>query len=151
LILINEGEALGAIESTCPKSGDFPMAAKTQTTPAFPVAPSLADVQKFFSDTARMQAQAYSALMRYQIEMLGFLKHRFEQDVKLVDDLTESKAFNDAFDVVTDFMQNAATQYTAEAGKVASLGSKLSSETARRVRKQASEMVEDLAAKTVVG
>jgi hypothetical protein len=125
------------------------MSAKIQATPAFPATPSLADAQKFFSDAARMQAEAYRALMRYQIEMLGFIKHRFEQDVKLVDDLAESKAFNDAFDVVTDFMQNAATQYAAEAGKVASLGSKLSAETARRVRRQAGEVIDDLAAKTV--
>lgn len=125
------------------------MSAKSAEALSFAATPFLANGQKFFLATARLQAQAFRGAMRYQIEMLNFLRHRCEQDVKLVDDLVTSDEFNDAFDVVTDFMQNAATEYTSEVGKVASIGSKLSSETAKRVRKQADEMVEDLAAKTV--
>jgi hypothetical protein len=111
--------------------------------------PSLADSQEFLSQAARLQAQAYRAVMRYQIEMLDFLKHRFERDVKFLDDLAASAELHDTFDVMTNFIQNAATEYAAEAGKVATIGSKLSSETARRLRKQASGMVEGLAARSV--
>ncbi len=82
--------------------------------------------------------------MRYQIEALAFLKHRYEQDVKFVDDLVGSDEFNDAFDVFTTFMQNAATEYATEASKVINISSRLAAETARQVRKEAEEAVEDM-------
>ena len=52
--------------------------------------------------------------MQYQIEALKFLKHRYEEDVKLANELVASNEFNDAFDVVTTFLQNAATEYATE-------------------------------------
>lgn len=109
-----------------------------------PSLPFVANGQKLALATTRLQAQAFKAAMRYQIEALGFLKYRFEQDVKLVDDLAESNEFNDAFDVFTTFMQNATTEYATEASKVISIGSKLASETARQVRKEAKEVAEDI-------
>jgi negative regulator of replication initiation len=111
--------------------------------------PFIANGQKLFLASARLQAHAFGAAMRYQIEMLGFLKHRYEQDVKLVDELVSSDEFADAFDVVSVFMQNAATEYTSEAGRMASIGSKLGSQTARQMRRQANEIVGDVATRTV--
>lgn len=107
--------------------------------------PYVANAQKFALGAARLHAQAFKAAMRYQIEALTFLKHRYEMDVKLVDDLLAGDEFNDAFDVFTTFMQNAATEYATEAGKVASIGSRLASETAKHVRKEAEEAAEDIA------
>jgi hypothetical protein len=98
----------------------------------FPATPALGNGQKFFLAAARLQANAYQALMRYQIETLGFLKHRFEQDAKLAEDLVASDEFNDAFDIVSNFVENATSDYAAEVGKVASIGSKLASETAKK-------------------
>lgn len=122
----------------------------SETSPfAIPSMPFVAGGQKLFNAAAQLQAQSYRALMRYQIEMLGFLKHRCEQDVKLVDDLVASDQFNDAFDVVSNFMQNAASEYTAEAGKFAAIGGRLASETAKRVRKEADKVIEDAAASSV--
>jgi hypothetical protein len=111
--------------------------------------PVVAGGERFLLETARLQAQAFKAAMRYQIEMLSFLKHRYEQDVKLVDDLVSSDEFADAFVVYSDFMRNAAVEYSAEAGKVATIGSRLASEMAKDVRKGAEETVENLAASTV--
>lgn len=128
------------------KSTAFPSA-------AFPSAamhlPTVAGGERFLQETARLQAQAFKAAMRYQIEMLSFLKHRYEQDVKLVDDLISSDEFADAFAACSDFMRNAAVEYTSEAGKVATIGSRLASDMAKRVRKGAEETIEDLAASTV--
>jgi hypothetical protein len=97
----------------------------------------------------RLQAQAFRAAMRYQIETLAFLKHRYEQDVKLMDDLAESVELNDAFDVVSTFVQNATAEYATEAGKIASIGSKLASDTAKRLRIQAEATIGDMAAQTI--
>ena len=75
--------------------------------------------------------------MRYQIETLAFLKHRCEQDVKLVDNFVGSGEFIDVFDVFSNFMQNATSDYTAEAGKIAAISSKLASKTAKHLREEA--------------
>jgi hypothetical protein len=109
-----------------------------------PILPFVANGQKLALAATRLQAQAFKAAMRYQIEALGFLKRRFEQDVKFVDDLAGSNEFNDAFDVFATFMQNAATEYATEASKVISIGSKLASDTARRVRKETEEVADNI-------
>jgi hypothetical protein len=111
--------------------------------------PIVEDGQKFVLAAASLQAHAFKAMMRYQIETLAFLKHRYEQDVKLADNLIAGSAFNDAFDVLSSFLQNATSEYAREAGKVAALTSKLASETARHVRNEAETAIEDMAAKTV--
>jgi hypothetical protein len=111
--------------------------------------PYLAQGQKLALATVRLQAQTFRSAMRFQIELLGFLKNRFEQDVKFVDELVASSELNDAFDVVADFMQKATAEYASEAGKMASIGSKLTSEAARKMREQAKDAVEDLAAATI--
>lgn len=111
--------------------------------------PTPQNVQKLVFAAASTQAHAFKAMMRYHIETLAFLKHRCEQDVKLAEDLMAGSEFNDAFDVLSTFLQNAASEYATEAGKVATLTSKLASETARRVRKDARTAIEDVAAKTV--
>lgn len=105
--------------------------------------------QKFFLAAASRQVHAFKAMMRYNLETLAFLKHRCEQDVKLADDLISGPEFNDAFDIFAGFLQNATSQYVSEAGKVATLTSRLASETAKRVREEARTAIEDAAAKTV--
>ncbi|MCO5065282.1 MAG: phasin family protein [Rhizobiaceae bacterium] len=115
---------------------------------AMPSSPYIANGQKLFHATTQLQAHAFKALMRYQIETLGFMKRRCEQDMKLMDDLASSDEFNDTFDIVSNFVQNAASEYSAEVGKFASLGSKLASETAKRVREETDQTIEDIAAAT---
>jgi hypothetical protein len=109
----------------------------------------LAPGQKYALATADLQAQTVRAAMRLQIEMLGFVRNRLKQDIKLVDDLVESDAFNDAFDVVCEFAQNAAMEYTSEAGKMALVWSRITSEAARGFRKQSNDALEDRAATTI--
>ena len=110
--------------------------------------PMVENGQKVVLAAASLQAHAFKAMMRYHIETLGFLKHRYEQDVKLAGDLIDGAEFNDAFDIFSTFLQNATLEYATEAGKVAGLTSKLVSETAKRVHKEARTAIEDAAAKT---
>ena len=121
----------------------------TQPDPFAATAPMTANAQKFMFSMAHLQAQGYKAMMRYQIEALSFLKHRYEQDVKLADNLAAAADFNDAFDVYAGFVQNAVTEYSSETGKMANIGSRIASETARRVRKETDAAIEDMAAQTV--
>ena len=69
--------------------------------------------------------------------------------MKLMDDLAASDEFNDAFDVVSNFVQNATAEYSTEAGKIASIGSRLASETAQRMRKEAENNIGEMALQTV--
>jgi|APTNR8051073442_1049403.scaffolds.fasta_scaffold97326_2 hypothetical protein len=123
--------------------------ASTQPDPFAASGPMVANAQKFLFSMARLQAQGYKAMMRYQIEGLSFLKHRYEQDVKLAEDLVASADFADAFDVYAGFVQNAVTEYSSETGKMANIGSRIASETARRVRKETDAAIEDMAAQTI--
>lgn len=105
--------------------------------------------QKFIRATAALQAHSIRALLRMQIEGVSFLKRRFEDDLKLLDKLTAGDEFVDAFDVYVNFLQNATSDYASEVGKFASIGAKLASETAGRVRKEAETTIDDMAAATL--
>ncbi|WP_246225972.1 phasin family protein [Chelativorans xinjiangense] len=109
---------------------------------------SIGDGQQFVQAAAWLQTHTFKAIMRYQIEALSFLKHRLEQDVKLIDDLTASSEYNDTFDVFGVFMQNAASDYSAEAARIATIGSRLASETAREARKEARATIDGMAVGT---
>ena len=122
---------------------------KTESQAVLSALPGMAESRKFLLAAVRLQALGFQAAMRYQIEALSFLKHRCEQDMKFADALVADDEFKDAFDVCVTFMQNAASEYAAEAGKVAQIGSRVASETARRVSKQAAEAIDDVAAQTV--
>ncbi|MBE1711421.1 phasin family protein [Mesorhizobium japonicum] len=111
--------------------------------------PMVENGQKVVLTAVSLQAHAFKAMMRYQVETLTFLRHRCEQDIKLADDLIGGPEFNDAFEVVSTFLENAVSEYVTEAGKVATLTSKLASEAAGLVRKEARTAIEDIAAKTV--
>ena len=54
-----------------------------------------------------------------------------------MDNFVGSGEFNDIFDVFSNFMQNATSDYTAEAGKIAAISSKLASKTAKHPREEA--------------
>ncbi len=112
-------------------------------------APGAANVQKFWTAVARLQANAMKATLRYNVEALDFVKHRMEKDIKLFDDLSSSDGMKDAFDVYAGFMEGAFAEYSGESSKLASLGSRIASETASEVRREADAVIEDMAASTV--
>ena len=89
------------------------------------------------------------AALNYQVETLGFIRRRLEQDIKLLDDLVPDDGIADPVDVFGVFFQNAASDYAAEASKVAALGSRLVRDAARQVRSEAETVIDDMAARTV--
>ena len=119
---------------------------KPEWTPSALTLPMYASSPQFLLVGTRLQAHAYKAMMRYQIEALSFIKHRYEQDVKLI---VASEELDDAFDVCSGFWQDAMSDYAIEVRKVAAIGSELASETAKRARKETTTTIEDMAARTV--
>ena len=101
-----------------------------------------------FMAVSRMQAKFIQSALRYQHESLGFMRHRLEQGVKLFDAILAEEETADAFDVISNYVEEAVNDYAAEAAKVASLSSKLSSEAARSLRKETRKAMADSAVKT---
>lgn len=101
--------------------------------------------QQAFLALGRLQGHAFKSMMSYQIEALTFLKHRYEQDMKLLDDLNASKEIDDAVHIYTDFFQNALSDYSKEAGKMANIGSKFATDTADRIQKETEALADELA------
>jgi len=106
--------------------------------------PSMANGQNFALTIARLQGYAFTSMMRYPIEALGFLRHRYEQDVKLVDDLIASDDVKNALDIYTGFFEKALADYSKEAGKVATMSSELASEAGKRMEKEAGTIARDV-------
>ena len=114
-----------------------------RTEPFAQVTPMLSNSQKALFSAVRLQAQAYKAMMRYQIEALSFMRHRLEEDVRLVDEIATAHDLGNAFEIYADFLQQTVSEYSDEASKLANLGSKLASETARQVRREAETTMEE--------
>jgi hypothetical protein len=112
-------------------------------------APGPAELQKMAFAAARLQAHAFTSILRFQIEALMFMRHRLEQDMRLAESLARSIDFSDAFDMFAQFAQNAATEYSDESGRMAEITAKVASDAARKVRRETRGAIEDMAASTV--
>lgn len=97
---------------------------------------------------ARLQADAYKAMLKWQIESLGFLRHRYEQDVKLIDELIASPEPGEMLSTYSRFLHNALDEYSKETVKTANYGSKVASDTARGIRAEAEKISGDIMAAT---
>lgn len=111
--------------------------------------PGPVEIQRMVFATARLQAHAFSSILRFQLEALTFMRRRLEQDMRLAESLARSSDFSDAFDMFAEFAQNAATEYSDESGRIAEVTAKVASDAARKVRRETREAIEDLAASTI--
>jgi hypothetical protein len=107
---------------------------------------AMATGQKFVFTMARLQGHAFTAMMRYPIEALGFFRHRYEQDMKLVDDLVATEDVNNAFAIYADFFEKAVADYSMEASKVATMSSEIASEAGKRMQKETDTIAKDVTA-----
>ncbi|MCA1444489.1 hypothetical protein I6F07_30770 [Ensifer sp. IC4062] len=112
--------------------------------------PAMADGAKYLLSMGRFQAEAMRMTLRYQVEMLNFLKHRREQDLKLLEDLLSPDHVNETFDVYCCFWQNAFLDYSDEAARLAEIGSDVAAETAKQVREEQELLTKDMAGQTVM-
>jgi len=83
--------------------------------------PLLADGQKAAFALARMQGQALRAVMEYQMEALSFLRHRYEEDLRLFDDIAGTDELKDVMQVYNRFCESAVKEYAQEAVKLAGM------------------------------
>jgi len=76
-------------------------------------------------------------LLRYQVEGLSFLQHRFQRDIKLMDDVIAAEKTNDTLDVIGDYWRDAVSDYAKEIGKTLAINARFASDTAGIVREEA--------------
>ena len=119
----------------------------TKNDSFFSAEPFMMNGQKLMFSMARMQGHAMRAALQMQVEAMSFLKHRYEQDLKLVDDLTGSDGFSDAVNTYSQFLQETVTEYSDETGKIAEIGTRVASDTAKRAREEAEAFSEEIAAR----
>lgn len=112
--------------------------------------PVMADGAKYLLSMGRFQAEAMRVTLRYQVEVLNFLKNRREQDLKLLEDLLSPDHLNETFDLYCSFWQNAFLDYSDEAARIAEIGSDVAAETARQVREEQELLTKDLAGQLVM-
>ncbi|WP_331376813.1 hypothetical protein [Sinorhizobium chiapasense] len=121
-------------------------------TPPLPTQswPVMADGAKYLLSMGRFQAEAVRMTLRYQVEMLNFLKSRREQDLKLLEDLLSPDHLNETFDLYCSFWQNAVLDYSDEAARIAEIGSDMAAETAKQVREDKELLTKDMAGQLVM-
>jgi hypothetical protein len=103
--------------------------------------PMASNLPKMIQASTRMQAQMFNNCMKYNIEVLNFLKHRIEQDMKLVEKVTTTEDTGKAFQAYMNFWQSAVREYTDEAGKLAAINS----DAAEKIEREAKTIRDDMA------
>jgi hypothetical protein len=96
----------------------------------------------------RLQANAIKATLKWQMETMDFVKRRFDQDVKLVDDLIEAREPRAILTSFSDFLQTAVDEYSRETLKAVNLGTELVSDSTEEIRQEAQVIVDDVAIAT---
>lgn len=123
----------------------------TQTSPTAPQAELLqAAANGPLMFMARLQASTYKAALKWQIESLGFLRHRYEQDMKFIDELLATPEPGEALSAYSCFLQNALDDYSKEAVKAANYSGKIATDAAREIRSEAEKVSENMMTATVV-
>lgn len=112
------------------------------TTKAMPQMPGLGSFvpQAFESWTTLFapQARMAEAMLKQNIEMLDFLKARFERDRAMLEDLANAKDQAQAATLWEDFWQRMLTDYSVETNKLAATATEIA-ETALRSATEESE------------
>ncbi|WP_343079429.1 phasin family protein [Ostreiculturibacter nitratireducens] len=94
-------------------------------------------VTEMMSTMAKMQGHMFDALMRQNIEMLDFMKERFERDRKLMSQLASTEDPTEASKLWAEFWQKAAKDYSEETSKMTGMLAEVTSDTVRRMNEEA--------------
>jgi hypothetical protein len=98
----------------------------------------------------RLQAGAYRSMLKWQIEQMTFLRHRYEQDLRFVDDLIDAPEPGEMLSATSCFLQNALDDYSREAVKAATFSGKLVTDAAHQLRAEAERISDNAMTATVV-
>ena len=89
----------------------------------------------------RMQSTAFDAVMRQNIEMLDFLKARFERDRRLAGEIAKAEDATEAMALWQSFWQKAVEDYGGERGRLATKMQKAAGDAVEQARTDAEQLV----------
>lgn len=104
-------------------------------TPQFGEVPQ--QVTDMMATMTRMQGHMFDTVMRQNIEVLDFLKARFERDRALMGELAGAEDPGTASKLWSDFMQQAMSDYSEETGKLTGMMAELTADAVRRMNDEA--------------
>ena len=91
----------------------------------------------FMTTVVKMQGHMFDALMKQNIEMLDFVRTRFERDRALVAKIAATEDPVESQRLLGEFWQKAVSDYTDESGKMTGMVAELTSDAARQMRDDA--------------
>lgn len=91
---------------------------------------------------AQVQGAAVSAFTKCNLELLEFVKTRFEEDRKLASSLRTSQDATELFEHCSEFWRKAIADYSSEANKLAVLNTRLAGELAEKTGAAAQAVIE---------
>jgi hypothetical protein len=115
-----------------------------------PQLPAAVDGRMFLLPMEHFQAASMQAMLRYQIEMLTFMKNRTEHYMRFWEDLLESDYARDGFDLYCGFWRDALQDYSDEAERLTRIGARMAAQTAKQVRDDQEELTEEVATQMVM-
>jgi hypothetical protein len=71
-----------------------------------PSSQMLMNTENFMMSLARLNGLALQSILRMNVEAMSFVKHRYEQDVKILDALVKCEGINEAMNTYTQFMKD---------------------------------------------
>ncbi len=116
----------------------------------WPQVPAPVDGRMFLLSMGHFQVAAIQAMLRYQIEVLTFMKNRSDHDMRFLEELLASDYARDGFDLYCSFWRDALQDYSDEAERLTRLGSQMAAQTAKKVRDDQEELTEEVATKMVM-
>lgn len=120
------------------------------TSRFWPQLPTAVDGRMFLLPMAHFQSAALQAALRYQMEMLNFMKNRTEHHMRFWEDMLGADYARDGFDLYCAFWRDAFQDYSDQAERLTRVGSDVAVETAKQVREDQEELTEDVARKMVM-
>lgn len=105
--------------------------------PAFPNLPSVDGWAMFFKPQARMA----EAMIKQNIEMLEFLKARFERDRLMLEDLANAKDQTAAMGLWQDFWQRMLSDYSVETNKLAASATEIAEQAIRTASEEGAALM----------
>ena len=94
-------------------------------------------ITEMMTTMTRMQGHMFDTIMRQNIEVLDFLKARFERDRSLMTELTKTEDPGKASKLWSDFMQQAMSDYSEETGKLTGMMAELTADAVKRLNDEA--------------
>ena len=117
-------------------------AGKTPPNPfaMFSVKPEAMEMGDNATAAVRAQARMMDAILKQNIEVLDFLKQRYEKDRALFTSLAKAEKPNDVMELWSGFWSNAMSDYSNEAGKLGALAAATAEQVMEGISEEASAL-----------